>query len=44
MAIACSGCAICDPIIALWCLAGGRPIDKVFRSRPPIVVPAEELS
>ncbi|SFF99559.1 hypothetical protein SAMN05421541_1401 [Actinoplanes philippinensis] len=20
------GCAICDPVIALWCFAGGRPV------------------
>lgn len=39
------GCAICDPVIALWCFAGGQPIDKIFRRlRPDAVVPAEERS
>ena len=26
------GCAICDPVIAVWCLAGGRPLDRLRRS------------
>lgn len=26
------GCAICDPVIALWCFAGGRPLDQLLRS------------
>lgn len=30
------GCAICDPVIALWCLAGGRSLpDLVRRGRQP---------
>ncbi|WP_220140524.1 DUF6010 family protein [Streptomyces sp. KM273126] len=27
------GCAICDPVIALWCLAGGRTPRELFRGR-----------
>ena len=27
------GCAICDPVIALWCFAGGRPLDQLLRGR-----------
>jgi Family of unknown function (DUF6010) len=27
------GCAICDPIIAAWCLAGSPSITKLLRSR-----------
>ncbi|MFE5258089.1 DUF6010 family protein [Streptomyces coelicoflavus] len=23
------GCAICDPVIALWCLSGGRPLREL---------------
>ncbi|WP_228034656.1 DUF6010 family protein [Streptomyces spongiae] len=31
------GCAICDPVIALWCLAGGRtPREILFPGREPI--------
>lgn len=29
------GCAICDPVIALWCLTGGRPLDELLRSVAP---------
>ncbi|WP_433789201.1 DUF6010 family protein [Actinoplanes sp. CA-252034] len=25
------GCAICDPVIAVWCFAGGRSVVAVFR-------------
>ena len=25
------GCAICDPVIALWCFGGGRPVDHLLR-------------
>ena len=25
------GCAICDPVIALWCLGGGTPLDRLLR-------------
>jgi hypothetical protein len=25
------GCAICDPVIALWCLSGGRPLKELLR-------------
>lgn len=28
------GCAICDPVIALWCFSGGRPLDQLLRGRP----------
>lgn len=27
------GCAVCDPVIALWCFAGGRPLDQLLRGR-----------
>lgn len=27
------GCAICDPVIALWCLRGGPPMTRLPRSR-----------
>jgi hypothetical protein len=26
-----AGCAICDPVIALWCLSGGRPLKETLR-------------
>ncbi|WP_328582576.1 DUF6010 family protein [Streptomyces sp. NBC_00370] len=26
-----TGCAICDPVIAVWCLSGGRPLTELFR-------------
>ena len=26
-----TGCAICDPVIALWCFGGGRPVDELLR-------------
>jgi uncharacterized protein DUF6010 len=26
------GCALCDPVIALWCFTGGRPLDQLLRS------------
>ena len=26
------GCAICDPVIAIWCFGGGRPLQQ-FRGR-----------
>lgn len=26
------GCAICDPVIAAWCLAGGRSVPDLWRS------------
>jgi hypothetical protein len=26
------GCAICDLVIALWCFAGGRPVDQLLGS------------
>ncbi|OLF18427.1 DUF6010 family protein [Actinophytocola xanthii] len=30
------GCAICDPVIAVWCLAGGPSVTDLFvRSRRP---------
>lgn len=25
------GCAICDPVIAIWCFGGGRPIQQLRR-------------
>ncbi|GAA2895703.1 hypothetical protein Acy02nite_25650 [Actinoplanes cyaneus] len=31
------GCAICDPVIALWCFAGGR---SLINRRPPASVDA----
>lgn len=27
------GCAICDPVIALWCLTGGRSVIQVTAAR-----------
>ncbi|RSN34427.1 hypothetical protein DL990_12215 [Amycolatopsis sp. WAC 01416] len=27
------GCAICDPVIAIWCFAGGRSVTDFFRAR-----------
>ena len=27
------GCAICDPVIAVWCLAGGPPLFATIRGR-----------
>ena len=27
-----SGCALCDPVIALWCLTGGRTPAELLRS------------
>ncbi|MEV1329867.1 DUF6010 family protein [Micromonospora costi] len=27
------GCAICDPVIAVWCLAGGRSVTDALRAR-----------
>ncbi len=27
------GCAICDPVIALWCLAGGPSVTDAVRAR-----------
>ncbi|MFD6994381.1 DUF6010 family protein [Streptomyces sp. NPDC059943] len=27
------GCAICDPVIALWCLLGGRSVTDYVRER-----------
>ncbi len=27
------GCAICDPVIAVWCLAGGPPLFATIRNR-----------
>jgi hypothetical protein len=27
------GCAICDPVIAIWCLAGGPSVTTPLRSR-----------
>ena len=27
------GCAICDPVIAAWCFAGGPSVVELFRSR-----------
>jgi hypothetical protein len=30
------GCAICDPVIAIWCLTGGRSVfDMITRRRLP---------
>jgi hypothetical protein len=26
-----AGCAICDPVIAVWCLSGGRPLKELLR-------------
>jgi len=33
------GCAICDPVIALWCFAGAPPVISWFRKRAAICVP-----
>ena len=27
------GCAICDPVIAIWCLAGGPSVTRMMRNR-----------
>lgn len=27
------GCALCDPVIAVWCLAGGPSITRLWRHR-----------
>ncbi|MFC0507798.1 DUF6010 family protein [Micromonospora costi] len=27
------GCAICDPVIAVWCLTGGRSVTDALRTR-----------
>lgn len=27
------GCAVCDPVIAVWCLAGGPSVTELLRSR-----------
>ncbi|QXV58028.1 DUF6010 family protein [Amycolatopsis sp. TNS106] len=27
------GCAICDPVIAIWCFAGGRSVTDFVRAR-----------
>ncbi|MEV7548952.1 DUF6010 family protein [Amycolatopsis sp. NPDC089917] len=27
------GCAICDPVIAIWCFTGGRSVADLFRAR-----------
>ncbi|XKK64312.1 DUF6010 family protein [Streptomyces sp. ARC32] len=29
------GCAICDPVIALWCLNGGRPLRELVPALAP---------
>jgi hypothetical protein len=29
------GCAICDPVIAVWCLAGGPSVTSRLRTRIP---------
>ncbi|MFJ4274987.1 DUF6010 family protein [Streptomyces coelicoflavus] len=29
------GCAICDPVIALWCLSGGRPLRELVPALAP---------
>jgi Family of unknown function (DUF6010) len=33
------GCAICDPVIALWCFAGAPPVISWFRKRAVVPVP-----
>lgn len=41
------GCAVCDPVIALWCLAGGPSVFGVVRSwvrRPGRVGPPRGVS
>ena len=32
------GCAICDPVIALWCFAGAPPVTAWFRKRVAVPV------
>lgn len=32
------GCAICDPVIALWCFAGGPSVFDLLRRRRPEAV------
>jgi hypothetical protein len=38
------GCAICDPVIALWCFAGGRSPAQLFRRLTAAGAPAGERS
>lgn len=33
------GCAVCDPVIALWCFAGAPSLVDLFRNRKPIRQP-----
>ncbi|MEU4420148.1 DUF6010 family protein [Actinoplanes sp. NPDC024001] len=35
------GCAICDPVIALWCLAGGPSLSTMIRR--PLRLPRKSL-
>jgi len=37
------GCAICDPVIATWCLRGGPPLTRSARRRRRGTVDAEAL-
>ena len=32
------GCAICDPVLALWCLAGAPPVTVLFRRRAAVPI------
>ncbi|WP_067570291.1 DUF6010 family protein [Nocardia acidivorans] len=36
------GCAICDPVIALWCLRGGPDLRAFLRIRSPEPTPVEK--
>ena len=37
-AISSLGCAICDPVIALWCFAGAPPVTAWFRKRVAVPI------
>ncbi|GAA2334526.1 hypothetical protein GCM10010246_18060 [Streptomyces cuspidosporus] len=38
------GCAICDPVIALWCLGGGLSPRELLRRGRPVAVAAQPLA
>jgi len=37
-AISSLGCAICDPVLALWCFAGAPPVAVWFRRRAAVPI------
>ena len=38
------GCAICDPVIALWCFTGGRTPSELLRAAHAAVTPTANRS